>query len=83
MAAITICSDFGAPPKKIKSDTVSTVSSSISHEVIGPNSKVELHLNQSRSFLGLGHMGSLKMSELQKQIKIPFERKGKWLLNLQ
>ena len=29
---VTICSDFGAP--KIKSDTVSTVSPSISHEVI-------------------------------------------------
>ena len=36
MAAITICSDFGAPPK-IKSATVSTVSPSICHEVIGPN----------------------------------------------
>ena len=34
MSAITICSDFGAP--KIKSDTVSTVSSSISHKVMGP-----------------------------------------------
>ena len=34
MAAITICSDFGA--KNIKSDTVSTVSPSISHEVMGP-----------------------------------------------
>ena len=33
MAAVTICSDFGAP--KIKSDTVSTVSPSISNEVIG------------------------------------------------
>ena len=33
MAAVTIYSDFGAP--KIKSDTVSTVSPSISHEVIG------------------------------------------------
>ena len=33
MAAITICSDFRAP--KIKSDTVSTVSPSISHEVMG------------------------------------------------
>ena len=31
MAAITICSDFGAP--KIKSDTVSTVSPSICHEI--------------------------------------------------
>ena len=34
MAAVTICSDFGAPPK-IKSDTVSTVSPSICHEVMG------------------------------------------------
>ena len=32
MAAIIICSDFGAP--KIKSATVSTVSPSICHEVI-------------------------------------------------
>ena len=35
MAAVTICSDFGA--QKIKSDTVSTVSPSISHEVMGPD----------------------------------------------
>ena len=35
MAAITICSDFGA--LKIKSDTVSTVSPSISHELMGPD----------------------------------------------
>ena len=35
MAAITICSDFGA--QKIKSDTVSTVSPSISHEVLYVN----------------------------------------------
>ena len=33
MAAINICSDFGA--QNIKSDTVSTVSPSISHEVMG------------------------------------------------
>ena len=33
MAAVTICSDFGAP-QKIKSDTVSTVSPSISHGVM-------------------------------------------------
>ena len=32
MAAVTICSDFGA--QKIKLDTVSTVSPSISHEVV-------------------------------------------------
>jgi len=35
MAAITICSDFGAPEKK--SDTVSIVSPSIFHEVMGPD----------------------------------------------
>ena len=35
MAAVTICSDLGA--EKIKSDTVSTVSPSISHEVVGPD----------------------------------------------
>ena len=34
MGALTICSDFGAP--KIKSATVSTVSPSICHEVMGP-----------------------------------------------
>ena len=34
MAAVTICSDFRAP--KIKFDTLSTVSPSISHEVKGP-----------------------------------------------
>ena len=38
MAAITICSDFGTP--KIKSDTVSTVSPSISHEVMGPSRSI-------------------------------------------
>jgi len=35
MSVITIFSDFGAP--KIKSDTVSTVSPFISHEVMGPD----------------------------------------------
>ena len=44
MAAITICSDFGAPPK-IKSDTVSTVSPSISHEVMGPDAMILSFLN--------------------------------------
>ena len=43
-AAVTICSDFGAP-KKIKSDTVSTVSPSISHEVMGPDAMILSFLN--------------------------------------
>ena len=38
MAAVTICSDFGTP--KIKSDTVATVSPSISHEVMGPDAMI-------------------------------------------
>ena len=32
-------------PKKVKSDTVSTFSSSICHEVIGPNAKILVFLN--------------------------------------
>ena len=38
MAAVTICSDFGA--QKNKSATVSTVSPSISHEVMGPDAMI-------------------------------------------
>ena len=37
MAAVTICSDFGAPHPKKKSVTVSIVSPSIYHEVMGPD----------------------------------------------
>ena len=39
MAAVTICSDLGAK-KKIKSDSVSMVSPSISHEVMGPDAMI-------------------------------------------
>ena len=38
MAALTICSDFGAQERK--SDTASTVSPSISHEVMGPDAMI-------------------------------------------
>ena len=38
MAAVTICSDL--EPKKIKSDTVSTVSPTISREVMGPDAVI-------------------------------------------
>ena len=41
MAAVTICSDFGA--QKIKPDTVSTVSPSISHEAMGPDAMMEYY----------------------------------------
>ena len=41
MAAVTICSDFGAKKKKkIKSLTVFTVSPSICHEVMGPDATI-------------------------------------------
>ena len=39
MAAVTICNGFGAPSQK-KSDTVSTVSPYISHEVMGPDAMI-------------------------------------------
>ena len=38
MAAVTVCSDFGAP--QIKSVTVSIVSPSICHEVMGPDAMI-------------------------------------------
>ena len=50
MAAVTICSDFGA--QKIKSGTVSTVSPSISREVMGPDAtsysldKLSIHIER-------------------------------------
>ena len=47
MAAITICSDFGA--QKIKPDTISTVFKSICHEVMGPNAMI-LNFLLSSSF---------------------------------
>ena len=43
MAAVTICSDFGA--KEIKSVTVSLVSPSIFHEVMGPDAMIFVFLN--------------------------------------
>ena len=38
MAAVTICSDFGTP--NIKSVTVSIVSPSVCHEVMGPDAMI-------------------------------------------
>ena len=38
MAAITICSDFGAPQNKVCH--VSTVSPSVWHEVMGPDAMI-------------------------------------------
>ena len=52
MAAVTICSDFG--PQKIKSDTVSTVSPSISREVMGP----EMVVSPSTQAAGILHPGT-------------------------
>ena len=43
MAAVTICSDFGAK-KTIKSVTVSIDSPSICHEVMGPDSMILVFL---------------------------------------
>ena len=40
MAAVIICSDFGAQKKKTKSLTISTVSPSICHEVLGPDAMI-------------------------------------------
>ena len=47
MAAVTICSDFGAPPQK-KSNTVSNVSPSITHEAMGPDAISDISRLNSR-----------------------------------
>ena len=52
MSEVTIHSDFGA--QKIKSDTVSTVSPSISHEVMGPDAMI----------LVLGYMTTIYLIQL-------------------
>ena len=49
MAAVTICSDFGA--QKIKSDIASTVSLSICHEVMGPDAMILVY--SMAFFLGI------------------------------
>ena len=59
MAAITICSDFGAP--RIKSDTVSTVSPSISHEVMGPDAMIFISLVLSFKLGGRRRRGRQRM----------------------
>ena len=66
MAVVTICSDFGAP--KIKSVTVSTVSPSIFHEVMGPDAMILVEKKQHHFFfinflsaLGL-HCGAQALS---------------------
>ena len=42
MAAVSICSDFGAQENKV---TVSIVSPSICHEVMGPDAMILVFLN--------------------------------------
>ena len=49
MAAVNICSDFGA--QKIKSVTVSTVSPSISHEVMGLDAMIFVFWMLSFTFI--------------------------------
>ena len=50
MATVTICSDFGA--QKIKSATVSTVSPSICHEVMGQDAMISVfHVSFTPNYL--------------------------------
>ena len=58
MAAITICSDFGAPPQ-IKSITVSIVSPSTCHKGMGPNAMGSVVKNLPASAEDARDMGSI------------------------
>ena len=73
MAAVTICSDFGAPPQK-KSDTVSTVSPSIYHEVMGLDAMIfifwMLTFKPAFSFSSFTFIKSLFSSSLLSAIKV-------------
>ena len=68
MAAITICSDFGA--QKIKSDTVSTVSPSISHEVMGPDEYVQFHLKKKKKSQTIFQIGCTTLKSHQQCVRI-------------
>ena len=58
MAAVTICSDFGA--QETKSVTVSIVSPYIGHEVMGPDSMILVFLMLSfKPTFSLSSRGSL------------------------
>ena len=58
MTAVTICSDFGAPPQ-IKSVTVSIVSPSICHEGTGYNNLSFLNVGEAFYFFTLCHKGGV------------------------
>ena len=69
MAAVTICSDFGAP--KIKSDTVTTVSPSISHEVMGQDAIPKL---KNLSLIKVIFL--IKTVDLVQEIQVCFPQKS-------
>ena len=74
MAAVTICSDFGAP--KIKSDTVTTVSPSISHEVMGQDAIPKL---KNLSLIKVIFL--IKTVDLVQEIQVCFPQKSFfWIL---
>ena len=68
MAVVTICSDFGTP--KVKSVTISIVSPSISHEVMGKQWK------QCQA-LFLGAPKSLQMVTAAMKLKDAYSLEGK------
>ena len=71
MAAVTICSDFGAP--KMKSVTVSIVTPSICHEVMGPNSMILVFWMLSFKELFHSHLSLSSRSSLVPFHFLPWE----------
>ena len=84
MAEVTICSDFGA--QKIKSDTVSTVSPSISYEVMGPNAMIfvfwMLSFKQTFSLSSFTFIKRLFSSSLLSAIRVVSSAYLRWLIFL-
>ena len=76
MAAVTSCSDLTLEPPKIKSVTVSTVSPSICHEVMGPDAMIgalQESISQSRVSSGSSIVG-LMVTSSKRTYAIPVPR---------
>ena len=84
MAAVTICSDFGA--QKIKSGTVSTVSPSICHDVMGPDATILVFecqvLSQACSLSSFTFIRRLFSSSLLSALRVVSSASLKFLIFL-
>ena len=71
IASLTICSDFGA--QKIKSVTVSIVSSSICHEMMGPDAMIlekNTYSNDNEKIMTTGNIKKFPFDQFDHHISV-------------